>query len=262
MAMPIASIGAQNMDEIFDDAEIDATTDEPSPLTAVCRMIAPMAVMEICSPIGRPDDSSRRQCGIDTRHSSRVSRSSGNFFATYAKHITPDNNCAVTVATAAPVTPSENAPTNSRSISTFSTLEIARKYSGVRLSPSDRSKLANRLYSIDGMIPAKMTVKYRQDSSNTSGGVRSSVSSGRVASRVMTVSGTEMTTVTCAAAATHRRSSSSSCAPNSCATGIANPAHDPCANPRMPKMIVPVAPTAANACVPINCPTMMPSAIL
>ena len=49
------------------------------------------------------------------------------------------------VAQAAPATPMENVTTNSRSSTTFSALERHRKYNGVLLSPTARSRPENRL---------------------------------------------------------------------------------------------------------------------
>ena len=51
---PSASNGQQQNMEIFPAAVTEATAVEPRPLTAVCRMTLPIAVMEYCSPIGIP----------------------------------------------------------------------------------------------------------------------------------------------------------------------------------------------------------------
>ena len=51
-------------------------------------------------------------------------------------------------------------------------------------------------------------------------------------------------------------------APNFCAVSTVNPAVIPSTNPKIRNMIVPVLPTAANAFVPTNFPTITVSAIL
>ena len=54
MVEPRASNGQQKNILIFVAAVIAATDIEPSPLTATCSTILPIAVIEYCNPIGIP----------------------------------------------------------------------------------------------------------------------------------------------------------------------------------------------------------------
>ena len=67
--MPSDSSGPMTMAQIFCAAVTLVTASEPRELTEVCRMIEPIAVMENCSAIGRPMDSSRLHRFSSSLHS-------------------------------------------------------------------------------------------------------------------------------------------------------------------------------------------------
>ena len=60
MATPKASKTQENSWYSLLAAVMEATTTEPRPLTEVCSKMLPMAVMELCRPMGMPMPSSRR----------------------------------------------------------------------------------------------------------------------------------------------------------------------------------------------------------
>ena len=72
------------------------------PLTAACTTIEPMAVMEYCSPIGKPIDISRSSSAFRGRRSSRDRRKMGYRLNRIARHSRPLIACDTTVAILAP----------------------------------------------------------------------------------------------------------------------------------------------------------------
>ena len=54
MVEPNASIMAQKKHAILEPDVREATAALPKPLTAVCKITLPIAVMEYCNPIGSP----------------------------------------------------------------------------------------------------------------------------------------------------------------------------------------------------------------
>ena len=78
----------------------------------------------------------------------------GNLTIIYTMQATPDINCAITVASAAPNTPILSTTMKNKSIPILSTADTIRKYNGVLLSPTALNMHDAALYSIGARIPA------------------------------------------------------------------------------------------------------------
>ena len=133
-------------------AEMAATAMVPRPFTAVCIITEPMAVMENCKPMGTPMPISRRAKIGRKRRSSFCMRRMGKRFTSMMTHPTPEASWLMMVASAAPATPIWNTRMNRRSSAIFTREVMARKYTGVLLSPRERMMPLAILYSmITGM---------------------------------------------------------------------------------------------------------------
>lgn len=86
-----------------------------------------------------------RQERTSSCRSSRLMWRMGNFFTMYTRQARPDTPWESTVAREAPATPSRNTRIKARSRPIFSTDDMAKKYTGVLLSPRERMMAANRL---------------------------------------------------------------------------------------------------------------------
>ncbi len=95
--------------------------------------------------MGTPIKHRARQDRPSSRRSSWLIWRMGNFFTMYTRQARPDTPWDRTVARAAPATPIWNMRMKARSRPMFSTDEMARKYTGVLLSPSERMMAASRL---------------------------------------------------------------------------------------------------------------------
>ena len=113
-----------------------ATATVPKVLTTLCRAVVEMAIMLHCRASGIPSRTALFVIFQSKRMCSRSIRKYSFVFTAYVSEPSPARSCASIVASAAPKTPSPKTPTKRRSIPTFKRLEMIRKYSGVRESPS------------------------------------------------------------------------------------------------------------------------------
>ena len=95
--------------------------------------------------MGMPMRQRVRQVRPSSRRSSGVMWRMGKRLTIKARQARPDTPWEMTVARAAPATPVWQYRIRSRSRAIFSTEEMARKYTGVLLSPRARITAANRL---------------------------------------------------------------------------------------------------------------------
>ena len=145
MPTPKASNAQQHRFDSFEPAVTAATAPEPSRFTDACRMTLPMAVIENCSPIGKPIFKRIFTCSRSSFASSRVKHNKRNRLRTNNRQQKPEMACEITVATAAPATPIGITTTSSKSSTTLMTDESTKNKTGVLLSPSARRALARIL---------------------------------------------------------------------------------------------------------------------
>ena len=134
----MASKGQAKKLYIFPAAVTAATAPDPRVFTADCRITLPMAVMEYCSPMGIPMLQRLAIMWPSGLHSSLDMCRISNFFTIYNRHSRPETPWEITVAHAAPATPSPKLMIKIRSRATLSTEESSRKNTGVLLSPKAR----------------------------------------------------------------------------------------------------------------------------
>ena len=133
-----------------------ATASTPSPFTDHCTVTDPMAVMENCSPMGRPIPSMLRARFGESSRSSFVSRRIGNRRMMTTTQPMPDSSWLTAVATAAPATSMPQTMIRNRSSTMFTREARIRNTTGVRLSPRERRIPLAMLYSTQKGIAAKM----------------------------------------------------------------------------------------------------------
>ena len=104
--------------------------------------------------IGAPTCKIRPAVLTSSRSSRSEKRRSVYFRCIYAKPMTQEAICEMTVAIAAPTTPIPSPATNARSSATFRIDETSRKYSVALLSPSARRRAAAMLYPNWNTSPA------------------------------------------------------------------------------------------------------------
>ena len=168
----------------------------------------------------------------------------------YTRHSTAEIACAITVAIAAPRTPSEKRVINTMSSAILSSDESTRKMSGINEFPIERSKPDKRLYSSSTTENIVIVEMYDSDSSRISCGVPNASKMERRHTRVNTNSTSEMASVIKSDSAATRLSRSRSPEPNTRADTMLNPVPNPMPKPMSKSLSDVQEPIAAKLCSP------------